>query len=92
MRLDDKIGSFKNGAEADFIVLDYQATPLIERRLQLCQNLAERLFALMILGDDRTIAATWIMGKKLYERGAMGNSEQVKTPKSPLFIGGKSEA
>ena len=68
LRLEDKIGSFKIGGEADFIALDYQATPLLQRRLDKAKDLAERLFALMILADDRAIAATWIMGKKLYQR------------------------
>jgi guanine deaminase len=64
--LADNIGSFKLGNEADFIVLDYQATPLLARRIKQCQTLAEKLFAISMLGDDRHIAATYIMGQ-LYQ-------------------------
>jgi len=60
----DKVGSFKLGNEADFIVLDYQATPLMARRISYCQSLAEKLFVLSMLGDDRHIAATYIMGER----------------------------
>jgi guanine deaminase len=61
--LQDKIGSFAAGTEADFIVLDPQATPLIARRMRQCQSLAERLLLLMILGDDRVVAQTYILGQ-----------------------------
>ena len=51
------------GREADFIVLNSNGTPLIERRITSAASLEERLFALMILGDDRCIADTYIMGE-----------------------------
>jgi len=61
--LDDKIGNFSPGKEADFVVLDPQATPLLARRMTHAHTLAEKLFVLMMLGDDRVIAATYIQGK-----------------------------
>ncbi|MDX9885772.1 guanine deaminase [Thauera sp.] len=61
--LDDRIGNFTAGKEADFVVLDPQATPLLERRRAACSTLAERLFVLMMLGDDRAVAATHLMGQ-----------------------------
>ena len=63
--LEGTIGNFTKGAEADFIVLDYQATPLMERRIARCTSLTEKLFALSILGDDRHVKATHIMGEKV---------------------------
>ena len=60
--LDDRIGNFATGKEADFVVLDPRATALLERRSAACTSLAERLFVLMMLGDDRTVAATHLMG------------------------------
>jgi guanine deaminase len=60
--LSDVIGNFAVGKEADFIVLDPEATPLIARRMASCQNLEEQLFVWMTLGEDRAIAATYIMG------------------------------
>lgn len=61
--LEGTIGNFTQGAEADFIVLDYQATPLMARRIQHCKSLKEKLFILSILGDDRHVKATHIMGE-----------------------------
>jgi guanine deaminase len=64
LHLEDKIGSFVLNNDADFIVLDYQGTELMQRRISHCKTLAERLFVLSMLGDDRHIKATYIMGKK----------------------------
>jgi len=66
--LDNSIGNFIQGKEADFIVLDYQSTPLIKFRIDKCQTLEEKLFVLQMLGDDRTIREAWIMGDKQYQR------------------------
>ncbi|MDP3670201.1 MAG: guanine deaminase [Telluria sp.] len=68
MQLEGTIGSFVPGAEADFIVLDPQATPLLARRTKRCNNLEELLFALALLGDDRAIRATYAAGGKVHER------------------------
>lgn len=68
MRLDDTIGSFQPGLEADFVVLDREATPLLARRTGHCDSLEELLFALALLGDDRTIAATYSGGRKVHQR------------------------
>jgi len=61
--LDDKIGNFEPGKEADFVVLDSKATSITARRLSTSDDVAEKLFALMMLGDDRCIAATYLMGE-----------------------------
>jgi guanine deaminase len=63
------VGNFAAGAEADFIVLDPKATPLLERRTTRCDSLEELLFALALLGDDRTIAATYAAGQQVHQRG-----------------------
>ncbi|WP_312511454.1 guanine deaminase [Massilia sp.] len=68
MRLEDTIGSFAPGLEADFVVLDPQATPLLARRTGHCNSLEELLFALALLGDDRTVAATYSAGKAVHVR------------------------
>jgi len=69
MDLEGTVGSFAVGAEADFVVLDPQATPLLARRSSHCESLEEQLFALALLGDDRVIRATYAMGVKVHERG-----------------------
>lgn len=68
MQLEGTIGSFVAGAEADFIVLDPKATPLLARRTERCNNLEELLFALALLGDDRCVGATYAAGRKVHER------------------------
>ena len=64
--LENTIGNFKIGNEADFVFLDYHSTPLMQLRLSRCQNLQEKLFSLSILGDDRTVGATHVLGKKIH--------------------------
>jgi guanine deaminase len=66
--LDDKIGNFAAGKDADFVVLDYQATPLLSYRLAQASTLAETLFALIMLGDDRAIKATYAAGNPVHLR------------------------
>ncbi|MEO7744217.1 MAG: guanine deaminase [Usitatibacter sp.] len=63
MRLEDRIGSFAPGNDADFIVLDSAATPLLARRERAAKTLEERLFAWMILGDDRGVREVYVMGR-----------------------------
>jgi len=59
------IGNFEKGNEADFILLDYHATPLMSRRMRHCKGLTDKLFVLSMLGDERHIAATYILGEKV---------------------------
>lgn len=68
LRLEHKVGNLAVGTEADFVLLDQQATPLLTQRLARAQSLEERLFALMMLADDRAIEATYILGNKAYQR------------------------
>ena len=66
--LADTIGNFEVGKEADFIVLDKAATPLMEFRMAQCKHLSEQLFVFNMLGDDRAIKETWSAGVKVHER------------------------
>lgn len=68
--LDDRLGNFAPGKEADFVVLDPQATPLLARRSAACATLEERLFVLMMLGDDRAVAATHVLGEPAWQGSA----------------------
>lgn len=69
LHLDDTIGSFQPGREADFVVLDPAATPLLARRSGAARTLEERLFAWMILGDERAIRETYVMGESARPAG-----------------------
>lgn len=64
--LDDKIGSIAPGMEADLVVLDLKATPLIDFRMSFCKDISEVLFILMTLGDDRATKAVYVAGEKVY--------------------------
>ncbi|WP_175253817.1 guanine deaminase [Pseudomonas sp. BMW13] len=66
--LDDKLGNFLPGKDADFLVLDYNATPLISYRMQQARSLEERLFALTMLGDDRAVKETFAAGVSVHQR------------------------
>jgi guanine deaminase len=68
LSLDDKIGNFESGKEADFIVMDLNCTDLITRKISVCKTLDEVLFSLMILGDDRAISETFVAGKSVYKK------------------------
>ncbi len=75
LSLEQYLGNFEPGKEADFIVLDTQTTPLLKRRNPTAiapglEELAAQLFPLMILGDDRAIKATYIAGKQMYSNPA----------------------
>ena len=65
LQLDEKIGNFAVGKEADFIVVDWgQPRELNNRILHSNSNdLNDKLFALCQLADDRTIKETYIFGK-----------------------------
>jgi len=62
LSLEDKIGNFEAGKEADFVVLNPNATPLLNHRLAFAKTLEERLFVLSMLGDDRLVKATYVYG------------------------------
>ena len=66
--LDDKLGNFNIGKEADFIVLNLKATALQQLRQERTKNIEDALFALFTMGDDRNIHATYIYGNKVYEQ------------------------
>jgi guanine deaminase len=71
--LEDKIGNFEAGKEADFIVIDPRCTELLafrngdETAISL-EELAAKVFTLMVVGSDRSTYATYILGNLAYER------------------------
>jgi guanine deaminase len=76
--IDDLVGNFDPGKEADFVVLDCNGGPpaptwrqsLIADggKLPTIEQAADLLFGLMVVGDDRAIAQTWAMGTQVYQR------------------------
>lgn len=53
--LEGVVGNLLPGCEADFVVLNPQATPLLARKTAQAGSLDELLFAMIVLGDDRVI-------------------------------------
>lgn len=68
LSLDDKIGNFETGKEADFVVFDLAGTDLMKRRQSICKNIDETLFSLMILGDDRAVSETFVAGQQVWNK------------------------
>jgi guanine deaminase len=76
--LDDLLGSFDKGKEADFVALDWNAGQLAMRWHQsllapssgpeTMDQAAQLLFGVMAVGDDRNIDETWIAGKRAYKK------------------------
>ncbi len=63
--LDHLIGSFEPGREADIVVLDPAVTRAMAHRLETVRDLAEELFVLVTLGDERNVVATYVMGERV---------------------------
>ncbi|WP_180181417.1 MULTISPECIES: guanine deaminase [Acinetobacter] len=70
LSLDDRLGNFNIGKEADFVVLNLNATALQQLRQSRAKNIEDAFFALTMLGDDRNIAATYVYGAAIYVKAA----------------------
>ncbi|MBL4817306.1 MAG: guanine deaminase [Shewanella sp.] len=68
LSLDHLIGNFEIGKEADFVVIDPCATPLQQLRYDNSKTLADELFVLITLSDDRSIYRTYVDGQLVYAR------------------------
>ena len=70
LALEECIGTIAPGREADLVVLDPKATPLLALRTARSESIEDTLFALMMLGDDRAVRATYVAGKPAHLRDA----------------------
>lgn len=68
LSLEDKIGTLEVGKEADFVVLNKHATPLLKERMNRVGSIEEALFVLTILGNEETVEATYVAGVSVYEK------------------------
>lgn len=71
--LADRIGSLAPGRDADIAVLDPTATPRLSRCTDRAESLADLLFGLAILGDDRAVRATYVFGRLRHDRAAIAH-------------------
>lgn len=65
LSLQDKIGSFTPGKEADFVVLNPMQGQILKGRNENAKTIEETIFGIEMLGDDRTVEHTYVMGKKM---------------------------
>jgi guanine deaminase len=70
LRIDDRVGNLVPGKEADFVVLDLKATPLLARRTATARSLADTLHMLGVLADDRVVERTYLAGRLAHARDA----------------------
>jgi guanine deaminase len=78
--IDDLVGNFAQGKEADFVALDWNGGPpaLAWRQSAIVgaegprtvQQAADLLFGLMMVADDRAVDETWVMGERRYKKRA----------------------
>ena len=68
LRLEDRVGTLQPGTDADFVLLDYHATPLLSYRIAQAKTFEEVLFVLMTLGDDRAVLQTYAAGRRVHSR------------------------
>lgn len=59
----DKVGTLEEGTDADIVVLDAHATPAMRLRMETVETLAEELFLLQTLGDDRAVREVYVAGR-----------------------------
>ncbi len=70
--LEAEIGTLEPGSAADLVVLDPRATPAMAHRMErIAGDLAATLFLLMIMGDERAVRATYVMGQRQPAAGAV---------------------
>jgi len=65
LHLSGRVGRLAPGAEADLCVLDLASTPAIAQRAARAGDVWEALFPTMMMGDDRAVAATYVMGRRV---------------------------
>ncbi|WP_099866797.1 guanine deaminase [Pararhizobium haloflavum] len=63
LSLVDKIGTLDEGTEADVVVLNASATPAMALKMERATTLAEELFLLQTMGDDRAVHQVYVAGR-----------------------------
>jgi guanine deaminase len=63
LSLADTVGTLETGTDADIVVLDSGAIPATKLRMETVRTLAEELFLLQTLGDDRAVREVYVAGR-----------------------------
>jgi len=64
--------------EADLVVLDLASTPIIEMRTGYAKDIDETVAIQMALGDDRAVRATYVAGRRAYDREAKESARPLR--------------
>jgi guanine deaminase len=77
LSLDQHIGQFSEcrqhgPREADFVVLDPNAIPVLKNRIRRVGDIDELFHAIYMLGDERLVRETWVAGRRVYVRPEQG--------------------
>ncbi|MBK7278600.1 MAG: guanine deaminase [Betaproteobacteria bacterium] len=68
LHLGHEIGLLEPGLMADLCLWDWAVGAVDGRRQQVARDLHEKVFAWMLLADERHLVRTWVAGQPLYER------------------------
>lgn len=68
LHLENTIGSLAPGYEADIAVLDLKPSEFAEWRMKFSAGIFEKLFILMTLGLNNINRATYVAGRKVFDR------------------------
>lgn len=66
----EEIGGLEPGRSADMVVLDLAATPAIAQAAALAETVWQALFPTIMMGDDRSVRATYVAGRRVAGSGA----------------------
>jgi guanine deaminase len=75
--IDEYVGSFDVGKEADFVAIDWTSGPaamawhqslVAEHGPTTVEDAAGLLFGVMMVGDERNVDETWILGERAYKK------------------------
>lgn len=68
LSLGNKVGTLQKGFEADIAILNFKANDFISWRMQFTKDIFEKLFILQTLAPDNMNRATYVYGKKVFDR------------------------
>ncbi|MBK0398963.1 guanine deaminase [Limibaculum sp. M0105] len=71
LRIEQEVGNLEAGREADLVLIDLAATPILAARTARAQTAAEIMFALIVLADERAVSEVWSGGRMVHARGAV---------------------